>query len=125
MRTKFRMVVSLSCGKMGMERRAAVDSYWQYSCWVVDTWELLREMHTETIKVNIMKVTMHGLNNDGVLFSENHNLGPVVQWLSSHTPLWWPEIDRFRSQMWTYTSLIKPCCGRRPTYKVEEDGHRC
>ena len=18
-----------------------------------------------------------------------------------------------------------PCCGRRPTYKVEEDGHRC
>ena len=21
--------------------------------------------------------------------------------------------------------LCKPCCGRRPTYKVEEDGHRC
>ena len=21
--------------------------------------------------------------------------------------------------------LIKPCCGRRPTYKLEEDGHRC
>ena len=21
--------------------------------------------------------------------------------------------------------LVKPCCGRRPTYKVEEDGHRC
>ena len=21
--------------------------------------------------------------------------------------------------------LIKPCCGRRPTYKVEEDGHGC
>ena len=21
--------------------------------------------------------------------------------------------------------LGKPCCGRRPTYKVEEDGHRC
>ena len=20
---------------------------------------------------------------------------------------------------------IKPCCGRHPTYKVEEDGHRC
>ena len=19
--------------------------------------------------------------------------------------------------------LVKPCCGRRPTYKVEEDGH--
>ena len=24
----------------------------------------------------------------------------------------------------TYTPLIKPCCGRDPTYKVEEDGHR-
>ena len=21
--------------------------------------------------------------------------------------------------------LINPCCGRRPTYKVEEDGHGC
>ena len=21
--------------------------------------------------------------------------------------------------------LSKPCCGRRPTYKVEEDGHGC
>ena len=22
-------------------------------------------------------------------------------------------------------TLGKPCCGRRPTYKAEEDGHRC
>ena len=21
--------------------------------------------------------------------------------------------------------LVKPCCGGHPTYKVEEDGHRC
>ena len=21
--------------------------------------------------------------------------------------------------------LVKPCYGRHPTYKVEEDGHRC
>ena len=21
--------------------------------------------------------------------------------------------------------LVKPCCGRHPTYKVEEDGHGC
>ena len=21
--------------------------------------------------------------------------------------------------------LVRPCCGRRPTYKVEKDGHRC
>ena len=25
-----------------------------------------------------------------------------------------------------YRALLgKPCCGRRPTYKVEEDGHGC
>ena len=23
------------------------------------------------------------------------------------------------------TPLVKPCCGRRPTYKVEKDGHGC
>ena len=23
------------------------------------------------------------------------------------------------------TLIVKPCCGRHPTYKVEEDGHRC
>ena len=23
------------------------------------------------------------------------------------------------------TAWQKPCCGRRPTYKVEEDGHGC
>ena len=23
------------------------------------------------------------------------------------------------------TPLIKPLCGRRPTYKIEEDGHGC
>ena len=21
--------------------------------------------------------------------------------------------------------LVKPCCGRHPTYKVEDDGHEC
>ena len=30
----------------------------------------------------------------------------------------------FRSSWaWTYTLLLKPCCGRLPKYKVEEDGH--
>ena len=24
-----------------------------------------------------------------------------------------------------YTLLVKPCCGRCPTYKVEKDGHGC
>ena len=35
----------------------------------------------------------------------------VVRWFGSH--------------VWNYALLGKPCCGRRPTYKVEEDGQRC
>ena len=34
-----------------------------------------------------------------------------------------------RSPAWIWGAdmapLGKPCCGRRPTYKVEEDGHGC
>ena len=37
--------------------------------------------------------------------------GPVVEWLSAHAPLWWPGVCWFRSWAWTYTPLIKPCCG--------------
>ena len=33
------------------------------------------------------------------------------------SPVWNPGVDM--------PLLGKPCCGRRPTYKVEEDGHGC
>ena len=33
---------------------------------------------------------------------------PVAKWLSADM-----------------APLGKPCCGRRPTYKIEEDGHGC
>ena len=33
------------------------------------------------------------------------------------SPVWIPDADM--------ALLGKPCCGRRPTYKVEEDGHGC
>ena len=48
---------------------------------------------------------------------------PVAQQLSTHIPLWWPGVHRFRSPVQTYAPLVKPCCGRHPTYKVEEGGH--
>ena len=35
------------------------------------------------------------------------------------------EVRRFGSQVRTRAPLGKPCCGHRPTYKVEEDGHGC
>ena len=33
------------------------------------------------------------------------------------SPVWMPGVDM--------ALFGEPCCGRRPTYKVEEDGHRC
>ena len=48
---------------------------------------------------------------------------PVVQWLSLHVLLWWPGVCWFESPGQTCALLGMPCCGRRPTYKVEEDGH--
>ena len=47
----------------------------------------------------------------------------VEQQLSLHTPLRWPRVHQSGSR--TYVPLVKPCCGRCPTYKVEEDGHGC
>ena len=43
--------------------------------------------------------------------------GGVVIKFAHSTSLAW--VRRFRSL------LVKPCCGRCPTYKIEEDGHRC
>ena len=47
----------------------------------------------------------------------------MVQWLSSDIPLGWLGVRWFRSLVWTYSLLVKPCCGKCPTYKGEEDGH--
>ena len=48
--------------------------------------------------------------------------GLVVQGLSSHVPAREAQVRIPFSDM----ALVgKPCCGRRPTYKVEEDGHGC
>ena len=51
--------------------------------------------------------------------------GPVAQWLSLHVLLRWPGVHRFTFWVRTCILLVKPCCGRHPTYKVEEDGHGC
>ena len=47
--------------------------------------------------------------------------GLVVQCLSAHIPLCLL-VQILGADM---APLGKPCCGRRPTYKVEEDGHGC
>ena len=50
-------------------------------------------------------------------------VGLVAQQLSSHAQLRQPGVRQLRSRVQTYTSLVKPSCGRRPSYKVEENGH--
>ena len=48
--------------------------------------------------------------------------GTAVKCTSSALVAWVPW---FGSWVPTYKPLVKACCGRRPTYKVEEDGHGC
>ena len=48
--------------------------------------------------------------------------GPVVKFVLSASVAWGlpvqiPGVDK--------ALLVKPCCGRHPTYKVEKDGHGC
>ena len=56
----------------------------------------------------------------------NQGAGPVAQQLSSHVLLLggpgFPGLDPGCGHGTTWQ---KPCCGRRPTHKVEEDGHGC
>ena len=49
----------------------------------------------------------------------------MVQWLSSHVLLWWPQVHQFRSRVQTYEPLVQPCCVRHHTHKVEEGGLEC
>ena len=49
----------------------------------------------------------------------------VAQRLSWHILLRWPGVCWLGSWVQIYSQLVKPCCGKCPTYKVEEDGHGC
>ena len=48
--------------------------------------------------------------------------GTVVKNAHSASAAWGFQVQIPGADM---TPLGKPCCGRHPTYKVEEDGHRC
>ena len=50
--------------------------------------------------------------------------GPVVQQLSAHVPALAARGSPVRILGVDMAPFGTPCCGRRPTYKVEEDGHR-
>ena len=48
---------------------------------------------------------------------------PVAQWLSAHIPLRRPGVRGILGV--DMAPLDTPCCGERPTNKLEEDGHGC
>ena len=50
---------------------------------------------------------------------------PVAQWLNSHLPLFSGLAFAVQIPGADMAPLGTPCCGRCPTYKVEEDGHGC
>ena len=80
-------------------------------------------MLSRNLSQNNPKVEGRGQSIDEIWL--DNGAGQMAQWLSSHVLLWQLGVCRFGSRVQTYTPLVKPCCGRRPTYKVEEDGHRC
>ena len=56
----------------------------------------------------------------------NAGAGPVAQRLSSHVPLLGSLGFVVSDPGCGHgTAWQRPCCGRRPMYKVEEDGHGC
>ena len=55
-----------------------------------------------------------------------NELGPVAQWLSSRVPLLGgPGFVGSDPRCGPGTAWQKPCCGRHPMHKVEDDGHGC
>ena len=47
----------------------------------------------------------------------------MAQWLSVHIPLQRLGGSPVQIPGADMSPLVKPCCGRHPTYKVEEDGY--
>ena len=65
-------------------------------------------------------------NKQGEVLKIILGASPVVQRLSSHVPLLLgPGFAGSDSGCGHGTAWQNPCCGRHPTYKVEEDGHGC
>ena len=54
---------------------------------------------------------------------QEHGAGPMAKSLSLCALLQRPRVSLVRILGVDMAPLGKPCCGRCPTYKVEEDGH--
>ena len=71
----------------------------------------VKKQHWTSVDTNIKKETARGWPG-----------GAAVKFAHSASAAWSSPVQIPAADM---ASLGKPCCGRRPTYKVEEDGHVC
>ena len=62
---------------------------------------------------------------DNCILKLNKGAGLVAQQLSVHIPLLGGPGFAGSIPGMDMAPLGTPCCGRHPTYKVEEDGHGC
>ena len=67
-------------------------------------------------------ISYHSLD---VLKNTSSGIGPMALQLSVHILLWRPRGSPVRIPGADMAPFGMPCCDRRPTYKVEEDGHGC
>ena len=122
---------SILCPRVTRWRRAALESHLAHSSILI-----YQEKAFEPLRCRRLFVTLEWplptctdihvykrLERQRAKCKPCYRAGPVVQRLGLHVPLRRPWVHWFGSQVWTRHHL--PCCGRRPTYKVEEDGHRC
>ena len=57
-----------------------------------------------------------GWNHLGMVLNDP-GAGPVALAVKLARSPWAARVCRFGSWGWTYTLLVKPCCGRHPTYR--------
>ena len=75
----------------------------------------------EHVNVYICRHTHICIHTKYTLF-ESWPAGRAVKFAPSASLAWGSPVRIPGADM---ALLGKPCCGRRPTYKVEEDGHGC
>ena len=79
----------------------------------------LTETQLELIR-DFSKVTIYNINIQNFI-SRGQPSGAAVRFTCS-TVAWGSLVQILGADM---APLGRPCCGRRPMYKVEEDGHKC
>ena len=82
----------------------------------------LEKVHSETLVEKKKDLNFCNQHNSRI----TNGGQPVAQWLSSHVLLLGgPGFTGSDPRCGHGNTWQKPCCGRCPMYKVEEDGHGC